>query len=90
MYKFNSTGKNRVMKNTIFNSENTKLELTGIKNIPFIIRVNRGRNRIEMIEGYVEQVYPKIFTVRTIDGVLNTFSYADLYSKQVRFLKRIV
>ncbi len=72
----------------IFNSEVTRNELQGIMNVPFIIRINRGRNKIELVEGFVERVYPNIFTIRSIEGVLNTFSYADLYSKQVKFLKR--
>ncbi|MFI3229839.1 MAG: Veg family protein [Bacillota bacterium] len=76
------------MKSVIFNSEVTRTELQGIVNIPFVIRVNRGRNRIETVEGYVESVYPNIFTIRTLAGELNTFSYADIYSKQVRFVQR--
>jgi len=55
----------------------------------YIIRVNRGRNRIETLEGKIENTYPAIFTVRAVGGELNTFSYADLLSKNILFKKKI-
>lgn len=51
------------------------------------LRVNRGRNKIEEIVGAVENVYPKVFTFRADDGRLNTFCYADVVSKNVRFYR---
>lgn len=50
------------------------------------LRVNRGRNKIELLEGAVESVYPKIFTFRKTDGELNSFSYSDILSKNVLFI----
>ena len=55
----------------------------------YVIRVNRGRNRIEMLEGKIESTYPAIFTVRVANGDLTTFSYADLLSKNILFKKQI-
>lgn len=51
------------------------------------IKVNRGRNKTELLRGSVEDTYPQIFTFRKTDGELNSFSYADILSKTVRFLK---
>ncbi|MFA5448921.1 MAG: Veg family protein [Clostridia bacterium] len=59
--------------------------LKQMKGINYIIKVNRGRNRIETIEGVIESVYPAIFTVRTDAGELNSFSYADLFSRNISF-----
>ena len=51
------------------------------------LRVNRGRNKIEEYVGTVESVYPRIFTFRSEDGALNSFCYADVLSKNVRFYR---
>ncbi len=58
--------------------------LTGLR---VKIKVNRGRNKIELIEGVLENAYPNIFTVRKQSGELNSFSYADIVSNNVKFLK---
>ena len=58
--------------------------LTGVR---VKIKVNRGRNKIELIEGVLENAYPNIFTVRKHSGELNSFSYADIISNNVKFLK---
>ena len=49
--------------------------------------VNRGRNKIERLEGEIEATYPNVFTVRLADGGLSSFSYADVLSKNVLFLR---
>ncbi|HOB63790.1 MAG: hypothetical protein GX095_05920 [Clostridiales bacterium] len=59
-----------------------------IKGQSFIIRVNRGRNRIETFEGVVESTYPAIFTVRAAGGELNSFSYNDILSKNILFYRK--
>ena len=58
--------------------------LTGLR---VKIKVNRGRNRIELVEGILENAYPNIFTVRKQTGELNSFSYADIIANNVKFLK---
>ena len=55
--------------------------------IPIKIKVNRGRNKIERFGGKIENVYPKIFTVRKTDGDLDTFSYSDVVAGNVKFFK---
>ena len=55
--------------------------------VPLRVHVNRGRNKIERFEGKIETVYPKIFTVRKVDGSLDTFSYSDVVAKNVLFFK---
>lgn len=58
--------------------------LTGLR---VKIKVNRGRNKIELIEGILENAYPNIFTVRKLSGELNSFSYADIIANNVKFLE---
>ena len=55
--------------------------LTGLK---VKLKVNRGRNKIELIEGILENAYPNIFTVRKENGEINSFSYADVISRCVK------
>lgn len=55
--------------------------------IPVGIKVNRGRNKIEKYGGTIENVYPKIFTVRKSDGALDTFSYSDVACGNIKFYK---
>ena len=63
--------------------ENVRL-LTGMR---VKIKVNYGRNKTELIEGILESAYPNIFTIRKPTGDLRSFSYADIISKNVRFLR---
>lgn len=51
------------------------------------IKVNRGRNKTELVEGILENAYPNIFTIRRQSGEINSFSYADIISKNVKFIK---
>ncbi|MEG1613507.1 MAG: Veg family protein [Clostridia bacterium] len=51
--------------------------------------VNRGRNRFIGYEGIIEDLYPYIFTVRVTSEELplQTFSYSDVMTKNIRFYK---
>lgn len=51
------------------------------------IKVNRGRNKIEEIEGVVENVYPSIFTIRSSAGELSSFSYSDILARNILFYR---
>ena len=67
--------------------ENAKEQLRTLQGTQMVIRINRGRNRMEELTGTVENLYPAIFTIRDRLGVLSSFSYADYLSKNVVFLK---
>ncbi|MDI9486918.1 MAG: Veg family protein [Bacillota bacterium] len=56
-----------------------------LKGMEVKLKVNRGRNRIEEIEGILESVYPSIFTVRNNDGDVSSFSYSDILAKNIMF-----
>ncbi len=55
--------------------------------LPVNVKVNRGRNKIECYGGKIENVYPKIFTIRKNDGALDTFSYSDVVAGNIKFFK---
>lgn len=58
-----------------------------MQGIDIMLRVNRGRNKIEEIEGVIEDVYPSIFTIRNKDGELSSFSYSDILAKNILFYR---
>ena len=65
-----------------------KRKVADIKGVDVTLRVNRGRNKIELLAGAVESVYPAVFTVRTAAGELATFSYSDVIAKNIIFMKK--
>lgn len=62
--------------------------LNNMKGLPLLIKVNRGRNRIDIIEGIIETTYPMVFTVRTDAGALSTLAYAGILSRDILFYRR--
>lgn len=59
-------------------------EMTGVR---VKLKVNRGRNKIEIMEGAVESTYPQIFTFRKDGGEISSFCYSDILSKNVKFYR---
>lgn len=55
------------------------IELEGKK---LKIKVNLGRNKSEYYEGYIEKIYPNIFTIKTQTGI-KSYSYSDVATKVV-------
>jgi len=65
----------------------TKQKVTDLKGITIRLKINRGRNRIETIDGSVESTYPSIFTVRHQDGDLSSFTYNDILARNILFYR---
>lgn len=68
----------------------TIAKLDNMKGHPLTVKVNRGRNKIELCEGVIESTYPNVFTVRKTDGNLSTFTYADITAGNILFYRRKV
>ncbi len=57
-----------------------------------IIKLNKGRHRIDVQEGVLKEVYPSIFIVEVSsndEGIPNktlSFSYTDVITKDVRMM----
>ena len=51
------------------------------------LKVNRGRNKIEIIDGKINAVYPQIFTIKDEKGDINSFSYSDILAKNITFYR---
>jgi len=74
----------RIIQQDIANTIN---QVSRLKGMNVKLKVNRGRNRIETVEGMLENAYPSIFTVRTKSGDINSFSYSDILAKNIFFCK---
>ena len=73
---------------TLLDTESTIAKLNNMRGYPLKVKVNRGRNKIETVDGVIENTYPNVFTVRLQDGGLNTFTYADVMARNILFYKR--
>ena len=80
-------GNTLFMNKTNFPLNDIITEINSLKGLRVKLKVNRGRNKTELIEGIIENAYPNIFTVRKISGEIHSFGYADVISRNVRFLK---
>ena len=57
-----------------------KKQIEDLKGNSVNLRVNRGRKKIELISGVVDNTYPSVFTVLAKDNIqsVQTFSYFDV------------
>lgn len=55
-----------------------------------MIQLDRGRNKVDIQEGVIQQAYPSVFTVLVSDedgehpDQLLSFSYTDVITKEIR------
>ena len=53
------------------------------------IQLDRGRNKVDIQEGIIQEAYPSVFTILTDDteekpSQLLSFSYTDIITKEIR------
>ena len=58
-----------------------------IVGIPVLVKINGGRGKSSLYHGKVTALFPSIFTVELEGGEKRTFSYSDVHTKNVLFLK---
>lgn len=56
-----------------------------------IIHLDRGRNKVDVQEGIIQEAYPSVFTILTrpsedVPEQLLSFSYADIITKDIRMV----
>lgn len=55
-----------------------------------IVKLDRGRNRVDVQKGTIQKAYPSVFTILmdSTDGInppqLLSFSYSDIITKDIR------
>ena len=66
------------MRKIIYGLDDIKLKITSLKGQNVQMQINRGRKRIESVSATIKDVYPSVFTIKTEDEKLQTFSYFDV------------
>ncbi len=81
MNKFVFDGKNPIevnMRKIIYGLDDIKVKIMNLKGQNIQMQINRGRRRIEQVRATIKDVYPSVFTIKTEDEKLQTFSYFDV------------
>ena len=66
------------MRKATLGLEEIKLKITNLKGQNVQMSINRGRKKIESLCAIIKDVYPSVFTIKTNDEKLQTFSYFDV------------
>ena len=84
-------GNNIIMREIIRQIDEVKRRVGLIIGKPLSFEINRGRNKYVRFDGYIENAYPAIFTIRTDkegEDALQSYSYNDILTKNVRISMR--
>ena len=66
------------MRKIIYGLDDIKLKINELKGQNIQMSINRGRKKIESVTATIKDVYPSVFTIKTSDEKLQTFSYFDV------------
>ncbi len=67
--------------------DEVKEKIKQLKGNEVEMNINRGRKKIDTINGIIKDVYPSVFTVKTnAQGQIQTFSYFDVMCGNVVIL----
>ncbi len=55
-----------------------KEQIANLKGNSINLSVNRGRKKIDKLKGFIENIYPSVFTFMTDEKSRETFSYFDV------------
>ena len=73
------------MRKINYGLEDIKLKIQNLKGQNIQMSINRGRKKIEFVTATIKDVYPSVFTIKTPDEKLQTFSYFDVLCGNVVF-----
>lgn len=66
------------MRKIVYGLEEIKKKIGDLKGRNVQMSINRGRKKIEFLTATIKDVYPSVFTIKTADEKLQTFSYFDV------------
>ena len=81
------------MREIILKIDEVKRRVGMIVGQPMTFEINRGRNKFVKFEGYVQDAYPAIFTVRCLmegEDELQSYSYNDILTRNVKIKQKII
>lgn len=73
------------MRKIILGLDEIKRKINELKGRDVQMSINRGRKKIESLTATIKDVYPSVFTIKTTDEKLQTFSYFDVMCGNVVF-----
>lgn len=73
------------MRKIVYGLEEIKLKISNLKGQNVQMSINRGRKKIEFVSATIKDVYPSVFTIKTQDNQLQTFSYFDVMCGNIVF-----
>lgn len=76
------------MRKIVYGLDEIKLKITNLKGKNVQMSINRGRKKIESLTATIKDVYPSVFTIKTSDEKLQTFSYFDVMCGNVVLSER--
>ena len=79
---------NNAMREIASSISNTIERIKCLQGIPLIVKVVGPRGKSTLFYGEVKDVFPAVFTVELASGEKKTFSYSDVHSGNIFFLKR--
>lgn len=79
---------NMTMREVASSITNTIERIKRLKGIPLIVKVVGPRGKSTLFYGEVTDIFPAVFTVVTPSGEKKTFSYSDVHSGNIFFLKK--
>ena len=80
-------GKTQLMREIGQTISGAKQQVEKLLNIPVLLKISSGRGKSTLCRAKVTSVFPAVFTVRLDDGTNRTFSYSDVHTKNILFLK---
>ena len=66
------------MRKINYGLDDIKMKIGNLKGQNVQMKINRGRKKIEKVTAMIKDVYPSVFTIKTADEKLQTFSYFDV------------
>ena len=90
-YKIHIVGYNLGMREIKIRIEELKRQVGLIVGQPMTFVVTKGRNKFIKFDGYIQDTYPAIFTVKRMIEAgeeLMTYSYSDILTRNVRINKK--
>ncbi len=82
-----ANGKTHSMREIGKDIGETKRRVEELVDTPLLLKVNEGRGKTFIYRGRIVAVFPAVFSVRLESGELKTFSYADVHTRGIMFLK---
>ena len=73
------------MRKIKYGLNEVKEKIRNLKRQELTMSINRGRKKIDTVTATIKDIYPSVFTIKTTDEKLQTFSYFDVLCGDIVF-----